>query len=278
MAGDLIVVKRYAVIGQPVGHSLSPRIHAAFAEAEGIALDYDRIEIAGDVLLARLAERHAEGWAGFNVTVPHKQAVLAACTSLSEAAERAGAVNTLVRTPTGWHGDNTDGPGLLRDLQRLGVTVAGRRVLVLGAGGAVRGILGPLLRAQPASLTVSNRNPWKPEALAEAFADLGTITPRTHWALKGDVFDLVINGMSAGHGGAMPALPAGLMVPGATAYDLSYGAAHEPFAVWASDQGAQTVHDGLGMLVEQAALSFQCWHDVVPDTAAVHAALRAAQG
>ena len=267
-------MKRFAVIGQPVAHSLSPRIHAAFAAAAGIELDYQALAIDEADLATRLDALHDEGWAGFNVTLPHKQAVMARCEDLSEAARRAGAVNTLTRTDSGWHGDNTDGTGLVRDLARAGVVTAGQRVLILGAGGAARGIIAPLLATRPASLVISNRNPWKPEALSEAFADLGTLTPRTHWALKGDAFDLVINATSAGHSGPMPPMPDGLFADGAVAYDLSYGTAHAPFAEWAKAEGARVVHDGLGMLVEQAAASFARWHGVTPDTAPVLKALR----
>lgn len=269
-------MKRYAVIGQPVAHSLSPRIHAAFAAAAGVALEYDRMEISDADLAARLQVLYDQNWQGFNVTLPHKQAVMALCASVTPRAERAGAANTLMRDAAGWRGDNTDGVGLLRDLQGLGVAVAGKRVLVLGAGGAARGLLAPLLEARPACLAVSNRNPWKPEALRDAFQDLGPVLPRTHWALKGEVYDVVLNAMSAGHAGQMPPLPPGLMATGAVAYDLSYGAAHAPFAAWASGAGAAQVHDGLGMLVEQAAESFLCWHGVLPDTRSVLAAVREA--
>lgn len=267
-------MKRYAVIGQPVSHSLSPRIHAAFAAAAGIALEYQALAVEPEHLAARLAEWHAEGWSGFNVTLPHKQAAMALCGDVSERAQRAGAVNTLSRRDGDWQGDNTDGMGLMRDLERLGVALADKRVLILGAGGAARGIIGPLLAARPSSLVVSNRNPWKPEALSETFADLGVLTPRTHWALKGDAFDVVINATSAGHGGVMPPMPDGLFAKGGVAYDLSYGKAHRPFADWATAQSAAAVHDGLGMLVEQAAESFKGWHGVMPQTVPVLAKLR----
>lgn len=267
-------MKRYAVIGQPVAHSLSPRIHLAFAKAAGLTLDYQALVIDEADLAARLSEMHSGGWAGFNVTLPHKQMVLALCEDLSDNARRAGAVNTLTLTHSGWRGDNTDGVGLIRDLERLGVALAGQRVLMLGAGGAARGIIAPLLATRPAALVISNRNPWKPESLSEAFADLGTLTPRTHWALKGDEFDVIINATSAGHSGAMTPMPDGLFADGAVAYDLSYGKAHGPFAEWAAAQGARHVYDGLGMLVEQAAESFRLWHGVAPDTAPVLAGLR----
>ncbi len=266
---------RYAVLGQPVGHSKSPRIHAAFAAATGQTLRYEAIEVAPDALAERVSAFHAEGWAGFNLTVPHKQAGAALCESRSEAAEQAGAVNTLIRTATGWHGDNTDGAGLVRDLvANLGVTVKGKRVLVLGAGGAARGIVAPLLAEAPAELAISNRNPWKPEEIAAALKPLGNIVPRTHLSLKGDRYDLILNATSAGHSGAIPRLPPKLFAEGGVAYDLNYGPAAVPFLVWAKAEGATRVSDGLGMLVEQAAEAFQRWRGVRPETAAVLAGLR----
>jgi len=266
---------RYAVLGQPVDHSKSPRIHAAFAASLGQKLLYEAYEIAPDELGPSLSRFHAEGWAGFNLTVPHKQAGAALCESRSEAAEQAGAVNTLIRTATGWHGDNTDGAGLVRDLTaNLGVAIKGKRVLVLGAGGAARGILVPLLAEGPAELAISNRNPWKPEEIAAALKPHGNIVPRTHLSLKGDRYDLIINATSAGHSGAIPRLPPKLFADGGIAYDLNYGQAAVPFMVWAKSEGAAQVSDGLGMLVEQAAEAFQRWRGVRPATAAVLAELR----
>lgn len=268
-------MSRFAVIGQPVAHSASPRIHAAFGEQLGIALDYERIEVAPEGLAEQLSELHAQGYAGLNVTLPHKQAVSEQCAQRTERAQMAEAVNTLSRIDGGWAGDNTDGEGLLRDLQdNLGVTLAGKRVLVLGAGGAARGILPPLLGVDPAELVLSNRSPWKPEAIAEALAAHGPIRPATHMALKGDSFELIINAMSVGHLGGFPRMPEGILAPGAVAYDLSYGDAHSPFAEWARAAGAAAVHDGLGMLVEQAAASFALWHGQSPETAPVIAMLR----
>lgn len=269
-------MSRFAVIGQPIAHSASPRIHAAFGEQLGIALDYERIEVGPETLGERLGGLHADGYAGLNVTLPHKQTVSEQCARLSERARLAEAVNTLSHIEGGWAGDNTDGEGLLRDLQdNLGVTLAGKRVLVLGAGGAARGILPPLLEASPIELVLSNRSPWKPEVIAEALAAHGPIRPATHMALKGDSFELVINAMSVGHQGAFPRMPDGLLTPGAVAYDLSYGAAHTTFSEWARAAGATAVHDGLGMLVEQAAASFALWHGQRPQTAPVIAMLRA---
>lgn len=266
--------ERYAVIGQPVAHSLSPRIHPQFAAQTHETLSYEAIETAPAELAARLAGLHAQGYRGLNVTLPHKTAVAALCQSVSARAQRAGAVNVLMRTATGWRGDNTDGEGLLRDLARLGVALPGRRVLLLGAGGAARGVIEPLLLAGPAELVVSNRNPWKPEELAEAFKGIGRLRPCTHLALKGDRYDLVINATSAGHAGTLPRLPGLLLAPGAACYDLSYGAAHEPFRAWAATQGAALIADGLGMLLEQAAASYALWRGRHPQTQGLLDSLR----
>ncbi|MGQ0530328.1 MAG: shikimate dehydrogenase [Panacagrimonas sp.] len=266
---------RYAVIGQPISHSRSPAIHAQFAQQTAQDLRYEAIEISPDALAAELQRLHAEGLRGLNVTLPHKQAVATLCESVSERAQLAGAANTLIRTDSGWVGDNTDGEGFHADLQRLGFEITGRRVLVLGAGGATRGILAPLLAGKPAQLMVSNRNPWKPEELAELFKPQGHITPRTHLALKGDRYDLIINATSAGHSGGIPMLPGQLLAPGGDCYDLSYCDAHAPFARWAASQGAARCEDGLGMLIEQAASSFAIWRGLRPQTVSVMQHLRA---
>jgi shikimate dehydrogenase len=266
---------RYAVIGHPIAHSQSPRIHARFAADNAQTLRYEAIEVASDALAATLRTLHAEGLRGLNVTLPHKLAVAALCETVNERAQLAGAVNTLLRTDTGWQGDNTDGEGLLQDLRRLGFVVRAQRVLVLGAGGAVRGILAPLLAEQPAQLVVSSRSPWKPEALAEQFKPLGVVLPRTHISLKGDQYDLIIHATSAGHDGKLPALPGQLLAPGGACYDLSYGKAFAPFQAWAQSQHAGArIADGLGMLVEQAASAFALWRGIRPQTAAVIAELR----
>jgi shikimate dehydrogenase len=265
---------RYAVIGQPVAHSRSPRIHSLFAREAGVCLTYEAVEISPDRLGVMLRRLHDESYRGLNVTLPHKTAVAAVCEKVSERAALAGAVNTLLRTPTGWSGDNTDGEGLVRDLERLGCAIDDRRVLVLGAGGAARGILGPLLALRPRELVLSNRTPWKPEVVVKAFSALGPIRPSTHIALKGDRFDLIINATSAGHSGQLPRLPEGLFAAAAFAYDLSYGKVAEPFLQWAAGQGASRREDGLGMLVEQAAAAFELWHGKRPQTAPVLVELR----
>lgn len=265
---------RYGVIGQPVAHSLSPRIHTRFAQQTKQALSYEALDVAPDALADTLKKLHADGWRGLNVTLPHKPAIAALCESVSDRAQLAGAVNTLIRTASGWTGDNTDGIGLIRDLKNQGITVTGKRVLLLGAGGAARGVLKPLLDEKPAELTLSNRNPWKPEKIAAEFKAHGKIRPATHLSLRGDRFDLILNATSAGHDGAMPRLAANVLGNNGVCYDLSYGKAHAPFAAWAQQQRAAKLVDGLGMLVEQAAASFELWRGVRPPTAPVLGDLR----
>lgn len=265
----------YAVIGQPISHSKSPQIHPQFAAQVGATIAYGAIEVAPENLAEALKDLLKAGYKGLNVTLPHKAAVAALCTAVSERAQMAGAVNTLKPHGDGWHGDNTDGEGLIHDLRTLGVNLADKRVLVLGAGGAARGILQPLLEAKPAELTLSNRNPWKPEELAEKFKPVGKIRPATHIALKGDLFDVIINATSAGHGGGMPRIPGQILAPGGACYDLNYGDAHRPFFSWACSQKASIISDGLGMLVEQAASAFAIWRGLRPQTGPVLASLRA---
>ncbi|MDB5986677.1 MAG: shikimate dehydrogenase [Nevskia sp.] len=266
---------RYAVLGQPVAHSLSPRIHALFAEQSGAQLSYEAIEVAPAALAETLARLHAEGYAGLNLTLPHKIAAVSLCETRSARAAAVGSVNTLIRSDGGWHGGNTDGAGLVRDLrENLRLTLAGQRILLLGAGGAARGVLAPLLNEQPAELVIAGRTPWRPEELATEFKALGPVRPCTFLALKGDHFDLVINATSAGHSGVAPGLPADVLNADAAAYDLSYGRAAEPFLQRARALGATRTFDGLGMLVEQAAAAFALWRGQRPATAPVLAALR----
>jgi len=266
---------RYAVLGQPVAHSLSPRIHALFAAQSSAQLSYEALEVAPAALAETLAQLHAAGYAGLNLTLPHKIAALALCEARSARAEAAGSVNTLIRSNSGWRGDNTDGAGLLHDLRdNLGLRLAGARILLLGAGGAARGVLLPLLNEKPAELVIAGRTPWRPEELATEFKAAGPLRPSTFLALKGDHFDLVINATSAGHSGAAPVLPPDVLNAGATAYDLSYGRAAEPFRARAQALGAAQIFDGLGMLVEQAAEAYALWRGTRPATASVLAALR----
>jgi shikimate dehydrogenase len=266
---------RFAVLGQPVVHSLSPQIHQGFARQFGLSLSYEKFTVDPPAFAETLERLHREGYRGLNVTLPHKLAALAAAAEKAPRAQLAGAANTLTRLPSGWRADNTDGEGLVRDLRDNNwLSLGGKRVLLLGAGGAARGALKPLLDERPALLVISSRTPWTVEKLAEEFKAHGTIRPSTHQALKGDRFDLIVNATSAGHEGLVPRLPAGLLIEGGACYDLSYGKAFEPFRNWALMQGARVVADGLGMLVEQAASAFELWHGRRPKTQPVIATVR----
>lgn len=262
---------RYAVIGNPVQHSRSPDIHAAFAKQTGEELEYTRIKCDEDAFTETVDKFRDESGPnsarGLNVTLPFKLQALEYCDEVSERAKLAGAVNTITFRDGKALGDNTDGAGLVRDLtENLGVQLEGRQVLLLGAGGAARGALKPLLDCKPAELILSNRNPWKPEVLAEEFAEFGPIRPCTHRALKGDHPDIVINATSAGHQGQRLPLPEDLLEKAVLCYDMSYGEAAKPFLDWAKDHGSKQTADGYGMLVEQAAESFQVWRGVRPET------------
>lgn len=268
-------MKQFAVIGNPVAHSRSPQIHAAFAGQFGIELDYRRILAEAADFAARVTTFFAEGGHGLNVTLPFKEAACALADELGPQAEAAGAVNTLSLTGDGrLRGDNTDGIGLVRDLtDNLGIPLLGQRLLVIGAGGAVRGILPALLAAAPGELLLVNRTRSRADALVERFAALGNLRSGDLAELATEQCDLLIQGSSAAFSGEGLALPASL-VAGGSVYDLVYGDKAAPFLDWAARCGAQRVADGLGMLVEQAAESFRIWHGVRPQTAPVIAQLR----
>ncbi len=271
---------RYAVVGNPIEHSRSPEIHARFAAQSGEDMVYDKQRVEPGQFQRAADAFFAAGGKGLNVTVPFKEDACRYAATLTARAGRAGAVNTLARQDQGGVlGDNTDGVGLVRDiLDNLGWPVAGRRLLVLGAGGAVRGVLEPLLAAAPAAVVVANRTPSRAERLANAFADLGPVRGCGFDALEGESFDLVINGTSASLAGDLPPLPAGLLSGGSCCYDMMYGAVPTVFMAWARRQRAGAVADGLGMLVEQAAEAFYLWRGVRPDTAPVIAGLRRSLG
>lgn len=270
---------RYAVFGNPIAHSRSPRIHAMFAEQTGQTLTYEAILAPVDGFVQKIREVAALGLKGANVTVPFKEEAFRFATQRSERAERAGAVNTLRFDGDLIFGDNTDGAGLVRDLRdNLGVALAGRRLLLLGAGGAARGVIAPLLAEGPAELWVANRTASKAVQLADAFADLGPVRGGGFEMLTGVSFDVVINATSASLGGELPALPAGVFGSEAAAYDMMYGKGETPFLALARRQGAGRCVDGLGMLVEQAAEAFFCWRGVRPASAPVLAMLRAELG
>lgn len=271
-------IDRYAVIGHQIGYSRSPRIHQLFAEQTGQAMSYGLIDVAPAQFATTARHFLASGARGLNVTVPYKQAALELADSLSARARRAGALNTLAAGLGGpVLGDNTDGAGLLRDLTvNHGVTLRGARVLLLGAGGAARGVLAPLLEAQPAALLVHNRSAQRALELAAEFADLGPV--RAIDAAReaaGTGFDLIINATSASAQGELPKLPAGCVSAQTLCYDLAYREQATPFMHWARTLGAGRALMGLGMLVEQAAESFLLWRGVRPATAPVLAALSA---
>lgn len=265
---------RYVVIGNPVAHSLSPEIHARFALATGETLAYDRLLVEpGD--FARAARGFfAAGGRGANVTLPFKVDAFEFAQERTARAEQAGAVNTLAARAGIVLGDNTDGAGLVRDLTvNLGLGLGGKRILLVGAGGAARGVVAPLLDLSPAMLVVANRTRERARELARVFGDAGRIESAGLDA-PGAGFDLVVNATSSSTRGEPLALRADVFGPGATAYDMAYGAAARPFLDGARAAGALT-SDGVGMLVEQAAESFLLWRGRRPETAGVIAALRA---
>ncbi|RZT95081.1 shikimate dehydrogenase [Rivibacter subsaxonicus] len=277
-------VDRYVVIGHPVEHSRSPFIHARFAEQTGERLHYGRLPCAPDAFAATLrgfADSTSElGPArGCNVTVPFKFEAPALAATLSTRARLAGAVNTLRFDAGGWAGDNTDGVGLVRDITRnAGVAIAGRSVLLLGAGGAAAGVLGPVLEARPARIVIANRSPERARALVQSHAALAQAQGVSLGAAPLDAcgrgFDIVLNATAASLGGQGVPVDAAVLARGALALDLMYGPAARPFLDWAREHDAHG-RDGLGMLVEQAAEAFEFWRGVRPDTAPVLAALRA---
>jgi shikimate dehydrogenase len=270
-------MKRFAVIGNPIAHSRSPAIHAAFAEQLGVALQYERVLAPLDDFAGSLARLRAQGYAGCNVTLPFKTEALACAQKVSDRASLAGAANTLGWTAEQVWADNTDGLGLRRDIEHnAGWPLEGRRLLILGAGGASSGCLGPLLEAAPACIALWNRSSAKADALVERHRLLAAhhgVELLSLPVLEGR-FDAVLNGTSAGLGGQALALPANLLRAGGLALDMVYGAAAQPFLTWAQAQGAGRLLDGLGMLVEQAAEAFTLWHGQRPDTAPVLAQLR----
>ncbi len=269
---------QYRVFGNPIAQSKSPEIHRRFAEQTGEALHYDKQLVELDGFAAAVQRFFADGGKGLNITVPFKLEAFELADQLTERARNAGAVNTLMRLPGGeLLGDNTDGQGMVSDIvERLGWTLHNKRVLLLGAGGAVRGVLQPLLEQQPSQLVVANRTLSRAETLAREFTTYGEISACSFADLDGQQFDVVINGTSASLSGDLPPLPQSLLASGACCYDMMYGAEPTVFLRWAQAQGAAGIADGLGMLVGQAAESFALWRGIRPDIAPVIHALRAA--
>ena len=277
---DATPVPLYAVLGRPVAHSRSPFIHEAFARQCGLPIRYERVLCPADGFEATLREFAANGGRGVNVTVPFKFDALALAPRRSERARLAGAANVLkLDDAEGWFADNTDGVGLVRDIERnAGVVISGRRVLLIGAGGAAAGALGALLEAGPAMLVLANRTLHKASELAVrhqgAAQRFGVALQAAALDRCGERFDIVINATAASLAGASASpVDARVLQPGALALDMMYGPAAAPFLAWAHANGA-SARDGLGMLVEQAAQAFFVWRGVLPDTAPVLDTLR----
>lgn len=265
------MIDHYAVMGHPVGHSQSPFIHSLFAEQTGQSMRYTAIDVAPGEFPRAVALFRAGGGQGLNVTLPHKEQAFDLCEERTPRAEQAGAVNTLwFDSSDAVHGDNTDGLGLIRDLcDNHGMSIAGRHVLLVGAGGAARGALGPLLGARPSRLVCANRTPERAEALVRQFPTYDALEAYAFSALEGQVFDLIINATSASLQREVPALPDTVLSAGGWCYDMMYGREPTAFVAWGSAHGAAKSVDGLGMLVEQAAESFLLWRGVRPATATI---------
>lgn len=269
----------YAVFGNPIAHSRSPDIHTRFAQACAQDLHYEARLAAVDGFAEAISAFVASGGKGANVTVPFKEEAFRLSTRLSDRAQRAGAVNTLIFKGAEIHGDNTDGAGLVRDIEcNAGLPLAGKRVLLLGAGGASRGVIAPILASGPASLFIANRSADKAVALAGSFSALAAVDGGSFAEIDGRQFDVVINATSASLSGESLPLPAGVFAAGALAYDMMYGKGETPFLKLAREQGAASCVDGLGMLVEQAAEAFFIWRGVRPETGVVLADLRVKLG
>jgi shikimate dehydrogenase len=264
---------RYAVVGYPVAHSKSPFIHALFARQTAHAINYGRMEIAPENFLHSVREFFDQGGKGLNITLPHKEAAWQLVDWRAPNADRAGAVNTIYQLDDGrLAGDNTDGVGMVRDIEHNhGGKLQGARILILGAGGAVRGVLPRLIAAAPASLCIVNRTLSRAEALAQIFADQCDIAALSYAGLQAQAtaFDWIINGSAGGLKGELPPLPDVLVAPTTGCYDMVYAPGGTVFQKWAADRGAAISLDGTGMLVEQAAESFRLWRGVRPQTAPV---------
>jgi len=279
---------RYAVMGNPIAHSKSPQIHSAFAHQTDQRMEYTAIQVDPGGLKQAVGNFQANGGKGLNITVPFKQDAWQLVDKRSTDAEQAGAVNTIALQADGkLYGDNTDGIGLVRDITiNNNTTITGKRILLMGAGGAARGVIRPLLAEQPARLVIVNRTADKATNLAAMFQPISDKSPnQKHCAdiiegcgyadLKGQQFDLIINATAASLNGELPPLADGLPTNSACCYDMMYGDKPTVFLEWAQQQGAALCVDGLGMLVEQAAASFELWRGIRPDSQAVIKQLRA---
>jgi len=267
---------RYAVIGHPISHSWSPFIHGMFAKQTGQALTYSRIEVAPENLEQELRKFFDGGGRGLNVTVPHKQAVVLLTRFRTPRAEIAGAVNTIAVQDGGLLGDNTDGAGLVTDLKNnLSLSLHNARILLLGAGGAARGVLGPLLGEAPSYIEIANRNGDRASALADEFQSLGEVRGCGFDAITAmGQFDLILNATSASLQETIPPVPPSVIGPTTLCYDMAYGKGDTVFTRWAKNAGAGRAETGWGMLVEQAAEAFHLWRGIKPDTKPVLEAVR----
>jgi len=259
---------QYGVVGHPVAHSWSPFIHGMFAKAAAQNLVYRMFDITADNFRRDTLKLFASGVRGLNVTLPHKQAAAELVNELTPRATRAQAVNTIAFFgDSSLLGDNTDGVGLTSDLERnLHVDLADKRLLILGAGGAVRGVLGSLMEREVREVVIANRTPVKAQQIATEFADMGKISGCEFSELRGPAYDLIINGTSASLQGEMPLLPAGIVGDTTVCYDMAYGRGQTPFTLWAKSLHAARATKGWGMLVEQAAESFLLWRGIRPNT------------
>ena len=278
MSGTAAQPDRYALMGHPVSHSWSPFIHGMFARATLQHMQYRLIDVAPEKFRSEAMQFFLDGGKGLNVTVPHKRAAAELVNELTPRAALAGAVNTISLKGIGeLIGDNTDGAGLVIDLeQNLGLELADRRILLLGAGGATRGILGPLLERQPAEVVIANRTAARAAELVDDFAGIARLSSSGFDAIAGAGFDLVINATAASLQGELPELPPAIVGPATICYDLAYAKGETPFTRWARERGAAAAHKGWGMLVEQAAESFLIWRGVRPQTRQVLELLNAA--
>lgn len=265
----------YAVIGNPVAHSKSPLIHGAFSRQTGQDMRYEAILAPIGGFPAAVADFRQRGGKGLNVTVPFKLEAFGIATRLTGRADAAQAVNTLVLEGEAVLGDNTDGAGLVRDITaNLGFSLTGKRVLLIGAGGAARGVIMPLLEREPCILAIANRTQAKAYDLQRRFSGFGNVVAIDYADLPGEQFNLVINATSASLNGKLPPLPTGIFAGESLAYDMMYGNGHTPFLQFARQQGVTHLADGVGMLVEQAAESFFLWRGIRPRTDTVMEMLR----
>jgi shikimate dehydrogenase len=265
----------YALFGYPVQHSWSPFIHGMFARQTGQEMAYRLIESPPERFRSDVLDFFSSGGRGINVTLPHKGAAVDLVNELTPRAQRADAVNTVVRRDEKLLGDNTDGAGLLADLTRnLGLKWKSPRILLLGAGGASRGAIEPLMTLEPEVLVIANRSADRAQALAQEFAELGTLRGCVFAKLEHRPFDLIVNATAASLRGEVPLIPIDVVDGRTTCYDMAYGVGDTPFVGWAKRLGAARAEQGWGMLVEQAAEAFHLWRGVRPDTAPVLDALR----